>query len=78
MEYKNLLEVQNTTKGQLILIRDTYSQDDIIEYMSCRWEYKFNYGKLTEKDLHKFHSECDILKVDSFEVTSNMNDYGLI
>ena len=78
MEYKNLLEVQNPTKGQLILIRDTYSQDEIIEYMSCRWEYKFNYGKLTEKDLHKFHNECDILKVDSFEVTSNMNDYGLI
>ena len=34
MEYKNLLEVQNPTKGQLILIRDTYSQDEIIEYMS--------------------------------------------
>ena len=48
MKYKNLLEVQNPTKGQLMLIKDTYSQDDIIEYMSCRWEYKFNYGKLTE------------------------------
>lgn len=78
MKYKNLLEVQNPTKGQLMLIKDTYSQDDIIEYMSCRWEYKFNYGKLTKKDLQKFHSECNILNIDSFEVTSNMNDYGLI
>ena len=78
MKYKNLLEVLNPTRGQLMLIKDTYSQDDIIEYMSYRWEYKFNYGKLTEKDLKKFHSECNILNIDSFEVTSNMNDYGLI
>ena len=78
MEYKNLLEVQNPTKGQLILIRDTYSQDDIIEYMSCRWEYKFNYGKLTENDLKKFHNECDILKVESIKVLAEMQDYFLI
>ena len=77
MEYKNLLEVLNPTKGQLMLIKDTYSQEDIIEYMSCRWEYKFNYC-ITKKDLQKFHNECDILNIDSFEVTSNMNDYGLI
>ena len=77
MKYKNLLEVKNPTKGQLMLIKDKYSQDDIIEYMSCRWEYKFN-NKLTKKDLQKFHSECNILNIDSFKVTSNINDYGLI
>ena len=73
-----LLEVENPTDNQLLYLKDLYNKETLIEYMSCRWEYKFNYGKLTEKDLHKFHSECDILKVDSFEVTSNMNDYGLI
>ena len=77
-KYDSLLEVKNPTKGQLIYMEGLYTHEQLIQYMAIRWEHKFNWGSLTEDDLHRFHYECDILKLNSLEVTSNMTDYGVI
>ena len=73
-----IMRLENLTKGQLIYLRDLATHDELVEWMCARWEYKFNYGKLTENDLKKFHNECDILKVESIKVLAEMQDYFLI
>lgn len=75
---KNLLEVQNPTVGQLICMKDLYDKETLIEYLACRWEYRFNYGKMKDKDHERFHIELDTLGIDMFEVFAEMNDYYLI
>lgn len=74
---KGLLEVLNPTEGQFLYMRDLFSKERLTEYMSCRWEYKFNY-RMTEKDWEQYRREIELLELDSWEVTSQMNDYGTI
>lgn len=69
-----LLEVQNPTEGQLIYMKGIYSKEILIDYMVRKWERKFN-THMTEKEYKKYRHEIKLLKLDSFEVLSNMEDY---
>lgn len=69
-----LLEVQNPTEGQLIYMKDIYSKEVLINYMVRRWERKFN-TSMTDKEYKQYRREIELLKLDSFEVLSNMEDY---
>ena len=42
--------------------------------MVRRWERKFN-THMTEKEYKKYRHEIELLKLDSFKVLSNMEDY---
>ena len=74
MKYDCLLEVQNPTEGQLIYMKGIYPKDILIDYMSRRWEHKFN-THMTEKEYKQYRHEVKLLNLDSFEVLSNMEDY---
>lgn len=69
-----LLEVQNPTDGQLIYMKDIYSEETLINYMVRRWERKFN-THMTEKEYKQYRHEIKLLKLDSFKVLANMEDY---
>ena len=74
MWYNSLLEVENPTDGQLIYMRDTFKEKTLIEYMTRRWEYKFN-THMTDKDYKQYRHEVKLLNLNSFKVLSNMEDY---
>lgn len=62
------------TKGQRV-----YDKYEVrVQILVNKWEYKFNYGSLTDDDLKEFHKDCEEFCVNSMDVTSNMCDYGLI
>lgn len=69
-----LLEVQNPTDGQLIYMKDIYSEETLINYMVRRWERKFN-THMTEKEYKQYRHEIKLLKLDSFKVLASMEDY---
>ena len=69
-----LLEVQNPTEGQLIYMKGLYSEDILIDYMSRKWERKFN-THMTSKDYEQYRHEIKLLNLDSYKVLSNMEDY---
>lgn len=69
-----LLEVQNPTEGQLIYMRDIYSDKVLTNYMVKRWERKFN-THMTEKEYKEYRHEIELLKLDSFKVLASMEDY---
>lgn len=73
-----IMRLENPSKNQLMFLKGLATKEELTIYMATRWEYKFNYGKLTENDLKKFHNECDILKVESEKVLAEMQDYFLI
>ena len=74
MWYNSLLDVENPTDGQLIYMRDIFKEKTLIEYMVRRWEKKFN-THMTEKEYKKYRHEIELLKLDSYKVLANMEDY---
>lgn len=55
-------------------MKDIYSEETLINYMVRRWERKFN-THMTEKEYKQYRHEIKLLKLDSFKVLANMEDY---
>ena len=66
-ELKGLLELQNPTDGQLIYMRDLYTDEVLINFMAAKWARHLNTG-ITEKELDQWHHELEYLKLDSVAV----------
>lgn len=71
-----LLEVKNPTDGQLIYMKDIYSEEVLINYMVMRWERKFfHMTNMEGKEYKQYRHEIELLKLDSYKVLASMEDY---
>ena len=52
------------------------SYEEKVEYLAIKWERAFN--GLEPFNRTQFHKDCEDLEVDSWVVSSNVEDYGLI
>lgn len=64
--------------SQLYYMVDTYDKQVLTAYIARKWEYKFNYGNMSDTDYEEFNHEIKILKLNLFEVYAEMEDYGII
>ena len=71
-----LLEVENPTDGQLIYMKDIYSEEVLINYMVRRWERKFfHMANMEGEEYKQYRHEIELLKLDSYKVLASMEDY---
>ena len=73
-ELKGLLELQNPTDGQLIYMRDLYTDEVLINFMAAKWTRQFN-TEMTSKDWEQWHHELEYLKLDSVDVLDEIPDW---
>ena len=74
---KDLLDLKNPTDGQLIYMRDLYTDEVLINYMAAKWARQFN-TEMTSKDCEQWHHELDYLQLDSQDVIDEIPDWGNI
>lgn len=71
---KDLLDLKNPTVGQLMYMRDLYTDEVLINYMVSKWENQFN-SEMTNKDWRQWHKELKYLQLDSLAVLSEISDW---
>jgi hypothetical protein len=52
------------------------THEEKVEYLAIKWERAFN--GLEPLNITEFHKECEDWGIESWEVTSNIEDYYLI
>ena len=55
-------------------MRDIYSDEVLTNYMVRKWERKFN-THMTEEQYKQYRHKIELLKLDSYKVLANMEDY---
>ena len=71
---KDLLDLKNPTVGQLMYMRDLYTDEVLINYMAAKWTRQFN-SEMTNKDWEQWHHELNYLQLDSQDVLDEIPDW---